>query len=119
LIGGGWNVMRAFAGVGDLSGDGRNDLVVSDSSGKLWLYPGNGRGWFGTRTMIGTGGWGPFTTLLGYSTVPTDSRPGLLAVQSVAPDGLGGEVRFYRGLNGGRLAAGEVNAFIDCGDALR
>ncbi|MFK0181367.1 FG-GAP-like repeat-containing protein [Streptomyces xanthochromogenes] len=110
LIGGGWNVMKAFAGPGDLNGDGRNDLVVSDSTGKLWLYPGNGQGWFGTRVMIGTGGWDAFDTLLGIGDYDGDGRPDLLASGVV--------VSIYRGLGGGRLAAGETVNYVESSDRL-
>src|SRR6185436_18370192 len=34
----GWNAMTAIAGAGDLSGDGRADLLARDSAGNLWLY---------------------------------------------------------------------------------
>ncbi|MFJ7153710.1 FG-GAP repeat domain-containing protein [Streptomyces sp. NPDC101118] len=41
-------------GAGDLSGDGRADLVSRDTSGRAWLNPGNGTGGFGNRKQIGT-----------------------------------------------------------------
>ena len=114
LIGGGWNVMRAFAGPGDLSGDGRNDLVVSDSSGRLWLYPGNGRGAFGARKMIGTGGWRPFTTLLGVGDMEQDGHPDLLAAET----GPNGEIRLYRGRAGGTIVNYGPYDYLDDSDAL-
>lgn len=114
LIGGGWNVMDAFAGPGDLNGDGKNDLVVSDTSGRLWLYPGNGRGSFGTRTMIGSGGWGAYRTLIGIGDYNRDGHPDLLA----ASNGSTSDVRVYRGLPGGRLAAGETVTYVEDSDAL-
>ncbi|MFE6853608.1 hypothetical protein ACFVDH_22805, partial [Streptomyces sp. NPDC057674] len=53
LIGaGGWNAMNSITAFGDLSGDGRSDvLAVEKSTGKLWLYP-------GTTTGTGTGKFG-------------------------------------------------------------
>lgn len=42
-------------GVGDLTGDGRADLVSRDSSGNAWRNNGNGNGTFGGRTKIATG----------------------------------------------------------------
>lgn len=44
-----------MVGVGDLSGDGRNDIVVRDKAGKLYRNNGNGKGSFGSRTQIATG----------------------------------------------------------------
>ncbi len=54
-IGGGWQAFTSISASGDLTGDGRVDVVARDSSGRLWLYPGNGRGGFGARKQIGSG----------------------------------------------------------------
>ncbi|MEV7079686.1 FG-GAP-like repeat-containing protein [Streptomyces sp. NPDC093516] len=45
----------AVVGVGDITGDGRADLVSRDSSGNAWRNNGDGRGSFGGRTKIATG----------------------------------------------------------------
>ncbi|MFD8691785.1 FG-GAP-like repeat-containing protein [Streptomyces sp. NPDC059651] len=56
----GWgSSYNAMVGVGDLSGDGKNDIVVRDTAGKLYRNNGNGKGSFGPRTQIATG-WGPY-----------------------------------------------------------
>ncbi|MFE1878760.1 FG-GAP-like repeat-containing protein [Streptomyces diastatochromogenes] len=47
---------NAVVGVGDLTGDGRADLVARDTSGNVWRSNGNGKGSFGSRTKI-AGGW--------------------------------------------------------------
>ncbi|MEU5277132.1 FG-GAP-like repeat-containing protein [Streptomyces asoensis] len=45
-----------FAGVGDYTSDGKVDLIAADSSGSLWLYPGNGGGGWSTAALyIGSG----------------------------------------------------------------
>ncbi|WUH90850.1 trypsin-like serine protease [Streptomyces sp. NBC_00433] len=41
-VGGGWSVYNIIATVGDITGDGRADLVARDRSGVLWLYKGTG-----------------------------------------------------------------------------
>ncbi|WP_051755602.1 FG-GAP repeat domain-containing protein [Kitasatospora purpeofusca] len=47
--------MTGFASA-DFNGDGKPDLAaVEASTGKMFLYPGNGLGTFGQRTLIGTG----------------------------------------------------------------
>ncbi|WNI23452.1 VCBS repeat-containing protein [Streptomyces sp. ITFR-16] len=46
---------NAMVGVGDLSGDGRNDIVLRDPAGNLFRNNGNGKGSFGARTRIATG----------------------------------------------------------------
>ncbi|MFC8429933.1 FG-GAP-like repeat-containing protein [Streptomyces sp. NPDC057253] len=42
-------------GVGDITGDGRADLVSRDTGGNLWRNTGDGKGSFGARVRIGTG----------------------------------------------------------------
>ncbi|MFJ9605735.1 FG-GAP-like repeat-containing protein, partial [Kitasatospora sp. NPDC101176] len=54
---GGWNGMNKIVSPGDMNRDGKDDIVATEkSTGKLWLYPGTGRG-LGDRVEIGTGGW--------------------------------------------------------------
>ncbi|MFC9852439.1 FG-GAP-like repeat-containing protein [Streptomyces prasinus] len=45
----------AVVGVGDISGDGKADLVARDTSGNLYRQKGTGEGTFGGRTKIATG----------------------------------------------------------------
>jgi hypothetical protein len=48
--------MDAILGPGDFNGDAKADLIARETAtGALWLYPGNGRGGFGTATRIGRG----------------------------------------------------------------
>lgn len=59
-VGTGWNY-NAYAATGDVSGDGKADLLVRDTSGVLWLYQGRGAASapFSARVKVGTG-WGAF-----------------------------------------------------------
>ncbi|MFF8809375.1 FG-GAP repeat domain-containing protein [Streptomyces omiyaensis] len=78
-IGGGWGGFNAFVGPGDLSGDGKGDLLARDSSGVLWLYRGNGEGdAFASRLKVGSG-WGAFNALVGAGDYTGDGRADLLA----------------------------------------
>ncbi|WP_030325894.1 FG-GAP-like repeat-containing protein [Streptomyces flavochromogenes] len=81
LIGtGGWNSMGRLAAFGDLSGDGRSDLLgVEKATGKLWLYPGTGSGGLGARKLIGTGGWNGMNALVGAGDMTGDGRADLVA----------------------------------------
>jgi SpoIID/LytB domain protein len=55
VTGTGWNAMSMLASAGDLTGDGRPDVVaVEKATGILWRYTGND-GALGARTAIGTG----------------------------------------------------------------
>ncbi|MFD0428612.1 FG-GAP repeat domain-containing protein [Streptomyces zhihengii] len=63
-VGGGWGGYTSVAAGGDLTGDGRADLVASDASGVLWLHRGTGdrSAPFAARTRVG-GGWGIYDSL--------------------------------------------------------
>jgi hypothetical protein len=70
---GGWNVMTALLGPGDLTGDGVPDLLARDSRGNLLLYPGAGTGGFLPRSQVGWG-WNVMTGLL-PGTIPAAVAP--------------------------------------------
>ncbi|MGW1722777.1 FG-GAP repeat domain-containing protein [Streptomyces sp. NPDC002306] len=50
---------NAVVGVGDISGDGRADIVARDTAGALYRNDGTGKGSFGPRTKIASG-WGVY-----------------------------------------------------------
>ncbi|MFF8287788.1 trypsin-like serine protease [Streptomyces sp. NPDC016309] len=52
---GAFGSMNALATTGDVNSDGVADVLARDTAGKLWLYPGNGRGGFLARKDFGTG----------------------------------------------------------------
>ena len=56
-VGSGWNIYNAFAATGDMTGDGKGDLVARDSAGKLWLYKGTGSSTvpYAARVQLGFG----------------------------------------------------------------
>ncbi|MFF7815775.1 FG-GAP repeat domain-containing protein [Streptomyces sp. NPDC007945] len=90
-IGGGWNAFTSIVGPGDLTGDGKGDLVARDRSGVLWLYKGNGLGTgFAPRVSIG-GGWNGFNKLLGAGDYTGDGLTDLVARTT------GGDLYVYPG----------------------
>ena len=99
-IGAGWNVMNAIVGVGDFDLDNHADLVAREAStGKLWLYPGNGTGGFRPRRQVGAG-WQIFSGLAGPELL--GSNPMVYARRT---DGV---LLAYRVLGDGRFSGDEV-----------
>ncbi|MFE5795072.1 FG-GAP repeat domain-containing protein [Streptomyces sp. NPDC056503] len=89
-VGGGWQVYDSLTGVGDVSGDGRPDLIARDKTGVLWLYQGNGAGGFAGRVKVGAG-WGTYNQLTGSGDLDGDGRADLIARDKT------GVLWFYRG----------------------
>ncbi|SFF55302.1 Repeat domain-containing protein [Actinacidiphila alni] len=61
-VGTGWNAYKTLVSTGDNDGDGKPDLIASDSAGALWLFKGTGKASapFAARVQIGTSGWAGF-----------------------------------------------------------
>lgn len=75
----GWNI-AVFITAGDVTGDGRPDIVTREADGRMWLYPHTGRTTgppFDTRHVIGAN-WQHTTAML-LADVTDDSRPDVVA----------------------------------------
>ncbi|MFI2225838.1 N-acetylmuramoyl-L-alanine amidase [Streptomyces fradiae] len=79
-VGRGWQIYDAITGAGDLTGDGRADLVARDTAGYLWLYEGTGNpaAPFAARTSVGRG-WQIYDSLTAPGDVTGDGRADLIA----------------------------------------
>ncbi|MFE5791009.1 FG-GAP-like repeat-containing protein [Streptomyces sp. NPDC056503] len=79
-VGSGWGSYNRLVGAGDVSGDGRADVLARDGSGTLWLYKGTGVSTrpFQTRVRVG-GGWGAYRQIVVPGDVDGDGRADLLA----------------------------------------
>ncbi|WUS98232.1 FG-GAP-like repeat-containing protein [Streptomyces sp. NBC_00708] len=76
-IGTGWNMFDALTSPGDMSGDGRADLLGRTPAGDLYFYRGKGNGLFEPRVKIGYG-WQGYL-LAGMGDMDGDGRGDLLA----------------------------------------
>ncbi|MFE5912884.1 N-acetylmuramoyl-L-alanine amidase [Streptomyces wedmorensis] len=78
-VGTGWQTYNAIVSTGDLTGDGKADLVGRDSSGRFWLYNGTGKAAapFGPRVSVGTG-WQTYNSIVGPSDLTKDGRVDLI-----------------------------------------
>ncbi|MFE5713103.1 FG-GAP-like repeat-containing protein [Streptomyces sp. NPDC056501] len=90
-LGGGWGIYNLIVGPGDLTGDGKGDLVARDRNGVLYLYRGNGYGTaVASRIRVGDG-WSAYNKILGNGDFSGDGRTDL-----VARDG-SGNLWLYKG----------------------
>ncbi len=103
LIGPGWNGMDELTGMGDVTADGKVDLLARQKgTSDIWVYPGVGTGpsaRLGGRIMVGTGhtGWSRMESFLGIGDIDRDGSNDLAAVETYA-----WTLRGY-GLRNGRL----------------
>ena len=85
----GWQVFDTLTGVGDIDGDGKNDLIARQPNGSLWLYRGTGKvnstsNGYLAAVKIGDYGWDAFDQLFGVGDYDSDGNSDLLARK---PDG--------------------------------
>ncbi|MFJ4340298.1 FG-GAP repeat domain-containing protein [Streptomyces sp. NPDC088915] len=102
-LGGGWGSFNALVGPGDLSGDGKADLLGRDKSGVLYLYRGDGSGTaLASRIKVGSG-WGAYNKIVGTGDYTGDGRADIVARTS------GGDLYLYAGTgNAGSPFKGRV-----------
>ncbi|MGW0468776.1 FG-GAP repeat domain-containing protein [Streptomyces sp. NPDC003027] len=73
--------LRLITDAGDITGDGKGDLLAADHAGELWRYDGDGSGGYGRPAHLG-GGWSAMTKLVGGGDLDRDGIPDLLAVDN-------------------------------------
>jgi hypothetical protein len=110
-IGAGWNSMTSLAAGGDLSQDGKPDLLARDGAGDLWLYRGTGSGAalkvLGARIKIGRS-WNSMTWIAmggdlngdGKSDVLSRDLSGYLWLYPGTGSGLGARIKIGSGWKG-------------------
>ncbi|MER5964416.1 VCBS repeat-containing protein [Streptomyces sp. NPDC002057] len=98
-IGGGWQIYTKLTGGSDLDGDGRPDLVATDTAGALWFYKGTGSATAPFAPRVKTGhGWGIYNKI-----VATGNIGGGTAGDLVARD-TAGDLWLYLGNGDGTFA---------------
>ncbi|WP_158862773.1 GH25 family lysozyme [Leifsonia sp. AG29] len=89
-VGTSWNIFSQVVGVGDLSGDGWDDLLALRTDGSLWLYRGSSAG-YQSGTPVSASGLAASDLLIAGGDANGDGRPDLLARTG------SGELDFYAG----------------------
>ncbi|MFJ5828873.1 FG-GAP repeat domain-containing protein [Streptomyces sp. NPDC093089] len=80
-IGTGWGIYNHIGATGNIGGTAAGDLIATDTTGALWLYPGKGDGTFAPRAKIGTG-WQSQGELVPLGDATQDGRNDLFTFRS-------------------------------------
>ncbi|WP_433862320.1 GH25 family lysozyme [Streptomyces sp. L7] len=99
LYNGGWNAFTQVVGIGDLNGDGWDDLLAAKSDGSLWYYRGSATG-YQAGSQITTPGYSPGDLLVAPGDINGDGKPDLLARAA------NGMLNFYSGSSLAQAAYG-------------
>ncbi|NMM22327.1 MAG: VCBS repeat-containing protein, partial [Phycicoccus sp.] len=78
--GNGWNVMTRIIAARDRNGDGRNDILATNTKGDLIYYAGDGAGWLRPGRVIGSG-WNTASSITTAGDLNGDKIPDLLATR--------------------------------------
>ncbi|MFD0022374.1 FG-GAP repeat domain-containing protein [Streptomyces sp. NPDC058382] len=77
-VGSGWSVYNTLVGPGDLSGDGKGDLLARTKAGDLYLYRGNGSGGFAAKLKVGYG-YNTYNKIVGAGDLSGDGLADVVA----------------------------------------
>lgn len=74
-----WSGYKKIVGVGDITGDGRADVLAQDRSNTLWRYAGNGSGGFTSRVKVASGWGSSYNAVLGVGDITGDGKADLVS----------------------------------------
>ncbi|WP_187283337.1 FG-GAP-like repeat-containing protein [Streptomyces sp. t39] len=98
VLGGGWGAYDVLTSPGDITGDGRADLIARTPAGDLYRYEDDGSGKLTPRVRLG-GGWQIFNSVVGVGDITGDGRGDLVARDTA------GALWRYDGTGSGTFAA--------------
>lgn len=74
-----WKGYKKIVGVGDITGDGRPDLLAQDTANTLWRYNGKGDGTFAARVKVFANWGGSYNVVVGIGDITDDGRPDIVS----------------------------------------
>ncbi|MFE6361611.1 FG-GAP-like repeat-containing protein [Streptomyces sp. NPDC057806] len=74
-----WKTYKKIVGVGDITGDGKADLLAQDKTNTLYRYNGKGDGTFASRVKLFTNWGGSYNTVVGVGDITGDGRADLVS----------------------------------------
>lgn len=76
---GNWKGYKKIVGTGDITGDGKADLLAQDTSNNVYRYDGKGDGTFAARVKMLSNWGGSYNAVVGVGDITDDGRPDLVS----------------------------------------
>jgi hypothetical protein len=74
-----WKGYKKIVGTGDITGDGKADLLAQDTSNNVYRYDGKGDGTFAARVKVLSNWGGSYNAVVGVGDITDDGRPDLVS----------------------------------------